>query len=277
MRVEQPALSGLEGWIWHGDVALDAGASAAAAPQAASAPRKHGGGGAHPGGGAPAPTGAEADAIADVRSHLHWPHPAVQALVTLNDRPAALLADAPPDHATHVALHLDGQVLPLEQAPAGAVYWAMQDIIAAGPASDSPDAAGSLLSALAGAVGRSLQGIATLPGQFVDALTAEGTTLLRNLLGPQITAELDKTGGLLSAILANPVGFFAQLATALKDGFTGFLAHLGQHLTDGLTAWLGRELGGLAIEARPLRPARRRLGRAARAGAHGQAGPAARP
>ncbi len=39
VRVEQPALSGLEGWIGHGDIALDAGASAA------DAPRKHAGGG----------------------------------------------------------------------------------------------------------------------------------------------------------------------------------------------------------------------------------------
>jgi len=45
VRVEQPALSGLEGWIGHGEVALDAGASAAAAPQAVSAPRKHASGG----------------------------------------------------------------------------------------------------------------------------------------------------------------------------------------------------------------------------------------
>jgi len=248
VRVEQPALSGLEGWIGHGEVALDAGASAAA-PTAASAPHKHGGGGAHPSGGAHAPTGEEADAIDDVRSHLHWPHPAVQALVTLNDRPAALLADAPPDHAHRFALHLNGQVLPLAQAPAGAVYWAMQDILAAGPTGDNPGAAGSLLAALARAVGRSLEGIATLPGQFVDALTAEGKTLLRTLLGPQVIAELDRAGDVVGAILANPVGFFAHLATALKDGFDGFLAHLGAHLTDGLTAWLGRELGGLAIEA----------------------------
>jgi len=80
----------------------------------------------------------------------------------------------------------------------------------------------------------------------VDALTAEGKTLLRTLLGPQVIAELDKADGVLAAILANPIGFFARLATALKDGFDGFLAHLGQHLTDGLAAWLGREVGGLA-------------------------------
>ncbi len=168
--------------------------------------------------------------------------------MTLHDRPAALLADAPPDHATRFALHLGGQVLPLALAPAGAVYWAMQDILAAGPTGDNPGAAGLLLAALAGAVGRSLEGIATLPGQFVDALSAEGKTLLQHMLGPELTAELDKTGGLLSAILANPVGFFANLATALKAGFTGFLQHIGQHLTDGLMAWLGRALGDLYIE-----------------------------
>jgi len=228
-------------------VARDAGASAAA-PTAVSAPHKHGGGGAHPSGGSHPPTGAEADAIADVRSHLHWPAPVVQALVTLNDRPAALLADAPPDHATRFALHLGGQVLPLAQAPAGAVYWAMQDILAAGPTGDNPGAAGSLLAALAGAVQRDLAAVAKLPGQFLDALTAEGKTLLRTLLGPQVIAELDRAGDVVGAILADPVGFFAHLATALKDGFDGFLARLPDHLKSGLMAWLGQTLGALSIE-----------------------------
>ncbi len=248
VRVEQPALSGLEGWIWHGEVALDAGASAVGAPTAVSAPHKHGGGGAHPGGSSHAPTGEEADAIADVRSHLHWPAPVVQSLVTLNDRPVALLADASPDHATHFALHLDGQVLPLRQEPAGAVYWAMQDIIAAGPTQDNPGAAGSLLSALAGAVQRDLAAVATLPGQFVDALTAEGRTILQNMLGPELTAVLGRADGVLSAILADPLGFFAHLATALKDGFSGFIARLPDHLKSGLMAWLGQTLGALSIE-----------------------------
>ncbi len=166
----------------------------------------------------------------------------------LADRAAALLADDRPGDATHVALHLNGQVLPLEQDPAGAVYWAMQDIVAAGPTGDNPGAAGALLAALAGAVQRDLAAVATLPSQFVDALTAEGKTLLRTLLGPHVIAELDRAGDVVGAILANPLGFFAHLATALKDGFTGFLQHIGQHLTDGLMAWLGRALGDLYIE-----------------------------
>jgi len=172
----------------------------------------------------------------------------VQALVTLNDRPAALLADAPPDHATRFALHLNGQVLPLDQAPAGAVYGAMQDILAAGPTQDNPGAGGSLLAALAGAVQRDLAAVATLPGQFVDALTAEGKTLLQRMLGPELTAVLGRADGVLAAILANPLGFFAHLATALKDGFSGFIARLPDHLKSGLMAWLGQTLGTLSIE-----------------------------
>jgi len=130
----------------------------------------------------------------------------------------------------------------------GAVYWAMQDILAAGPASDSPGAAGSLLAALASAVQRDLAAVATLPGQFVDALTTEGKTLLQTMLGPELTAVLGRADGVLSAILANPLDFFAHLATALKDGFSGFIAHLPAHLKSGLMAWLGQALGTLSIE-----------------------------
>ncbi len=186
-----------------------------------------------------------APAFADVRGRLHWPAPAVQALVTLNDRPAALLADAPPDHATRFALHLEGQVLPLAQAPAGAVYGAMQDVIAAG---DDPVA---LLPALVGAVQRDLAAVAHLPGQFLDALTAEGKKVLLSLLGPQVTAELDKTGSLMAQILADPLKFFANLAYALERGFGDFVHHIGDHLKNGLMTWLGRVLGSLYVDLPP--------------------------
>jgi len=161
------------------------------------------------------------------------------------ERPAALLADAPPDHATRVALHLGGQVLPLEQVPAGAVYGAMQDVIAAG---DDPVA---LLPALVGAVQRDLAAVAHLPGQFLDALTAEGKKVLLSLLGPQVTAELDKTGSLMAQILADPLKFFANLAYALERGFGDFVHHIGDHLKNGLMTWLSRVLGSLYVDLPP--------------------------
>ena len=85
---------------------------------------------------------------------------------------------------------------------------------------------------LAGALWTYLQALLTLVGIPPE--------LVVSIIGKAATAIGD--------ILADPVGFFITLLSAVQQGFVNFFANIGRHLLTGVTDWLFEELRQVNIE-----------------------------
>ncbi|WP_435768426.1 phage tail protein [Nocardioides sp. SYSU DS0651] len=79
----------------------------------------------------------------------------------------------------------------------------------------------------------------------------EGAMALAGGAGGQVMGIIRRAGGAFDRIVADPMGFLANLVAAAKGGFLAFGANIGTHLRNGLISWLTGALGGvLRIPAR---------------------------
>ncbi len=66
---------------------------------------------------------------------------------------------------------------------------------------------------------------------------------------PQLVAGiLIKAASAIGDILTNPVGFFLNLLSAIKEGFIRFFDNIGTHLLNGVTGWLFGHLSRAGIQ-----------------------------
>jgi hypothetical protein len=90
---------------------------------------------------------------------------------------------------------------------------------------------------------------------FVDGnLPGAVWTFFRELLSlvgipPElIVSILANASSAIIDILANPVGFFINLLSGLKQGFSQFFDNIGTHLLNGVVSWLTGEMQALGIQ-----------------------------
>lgn len=77
----------------------------------------------------------------------------------------------------------------------------------------------------------------TLAGRLLRVGVA---TLLEELgpLGAQLASVLNRSGEVMGRVVADPAGFFVNLATAVGRGFSRFADHAAENLQQGLFGWL---------------------------------------
>lgn len=84
-----------------------------------------------------------------------------------------------------------------------------------------------------------------LIGMVVDAIGGVIQKIIE--LTSQLMAVLARVAEVIGAIFADPVNFFDNFLTGLKEGFMNFVANFGQHLQQGFIAWLTGSLGEVGI------------------------------
>ncbi|WP_333395534.1 eCIS core domain-containing protein [Microcoleus sp. N9_A1] len=68
-------------------------------------------------------------------------------------------------------------------------------------------------------------------------------------LGKMLAQVLARAISVLPQILANPIGFFSNLANGVKQGFQNFMQNIaGQHLAKGLIGWLSGKVASAGVQ-----------------------------
>ncbi|MFL7795190.1 MAG: DUF4157 domain-containing protein, partial [Anaerolineae bacterium] len=84
-----------------------------------------------------------------------------------------------------------------------------------------------------------------LIGMVVDAIGGVIQQIIE--LKNALMGVLARVAEVIGAIFADPVNFFNNFLTGLKEGFMNFVGNIGQHLQQGFIAWLTGSLGEVGI------------------------------
>jgi hypothetical protein len=73
----------------------------------------------------------------------------------------------------------------------------------------------------------------------------EGAMTLAGGAGGAVMGIIRRAGSVFDRIVADPIGFGANLIAAVRGGLQAFLSNVGTHLRNGLIGWLTGALGGV--------------------------------
>lgn len=85
-------------------------------------------------------------------------------------------------------------------------------------------------------------------GNKILEFVLHGALSLAGGAGEKVMALLKGAGDVFINIIKDPIGFFKNLGSALKQGFDLFKANIGAHLQAGLAGWLFGTLAGSGLE-----------------------------